>query len=162
MSFLFDDVNNFIVGSEEGVVYTASRHGNKGGINESFEGEFSEGTIRKMLFLTSRWCAYLRMFLGHMGPVTGVNSHSSTSLIDLSHLFLSCSLDWTIKLWSSKVCSFFLCCFIWFWSRLLSVLLIHFCFLLEFLVRSEEWGIVLEVTAIFVLCGSKLMFTGGV
>lgn len=38
MSFLFDDVNNFIVGSEEGAVYTASRHGNKGGINESFEG----------------------------------------------------------------------------------------------------------------------------
>lgn len=38
MSFALDDVNNFVVGSEEGNVYTASRHGNKGGINDGFEG----------------------------------------------------------------------------------------------------------------------------
>uniref|UniRef100_A0A0N5AP20 WD_REPEATS_REGION domain-containing protein n=1 Tax=Syphacia muris TaxID=451379 RepID=A0A0N5AP20_9BILA len=76
MSFLYNDVNNFIVGSEEGAVYTAARHGDKSGIIESFE--------------------------GHMAPVTGVDSHNSTSLVDLSHLFLTCSLDWTIKLWSSK------------------------------------------------------------
>lgn len=40
MSFALDDVNNFVVGSEEGNVYTASRHGNKGGINDGYEGEF--------------------------------------------------------------------------------------------------------------------------
>lgn len=40
MSFALDDVNNFVAGSEEGNVYTASRHGNKGGINGSYEGKF--------------------------------------------------------------------------------------------------------------------------
>ncbi|VDO06757.1 unnamed protein product [Brugia timori] len=69
MSFALDDVNNFVVGSEEGNVYTASRHGNKGGINDSYE--------------------------GHIGPITGVDTHKASGIIDLSHLFLSCSLDWT-------------------------------------------------------------------
>uniref|UniRef100_A0A9J2PC67 Uncharacterized protein n=1 Tax=Ascaris lumbricoides TaxID=6252 RepID=A0A9J2PC67_ASCLU len=84
MSFALDDVNNFVVGSEEGNVYTASRHGNKGGINDGFE--------------------------GHTAPITGVDSHKAMGVIDLSHLFLSCSLDWTVKLWSAKeprvLCSF--------------------------------------------------------
>ncbi|KHN76906.1 Cytoplasmic dynein 1 intermediate chain 1 [Toxocara canis] len=76
MSFALDDVNNFVVGSEEGSVYTASRHGNKGGINDGFE--------------------------GHTAPITRVDSHKAVGVMDLSHLFLSCSLDWTVKLWSSK------------------------------------------------------------
>ncbi|EFO23580.1 cytoplasmic dynein intermediate chain 1 [Loa loa] len=76
MSFALEDVNNFVVGSEEGNVYTASRHGNKGGINDGYE--------------------------GHIGPVTGVDTHKASGIIDLSHLFLSCSLDWTVKLWSTK------------------------------------------------------------
>lgn len=31
MAFPASDVNNFVVGSEEGAVYTASRHGRSGG-----------------------------------------------------------------------------------------------------------------------------------
>ncbi|VDK42879.1 unnamed protein product [Anisakis simplex] len=92
MSFALDDVNNFVVGSEEGTVYTASRHGNKGGINDGFEG------------------SDVLLVGGHTASITGVDSHKAMGVIDLSHLFLSSSLDWTVKLWSSKepkaLCSF--------------------------------------------------------
>lgn len=44
--------------------------------------------------------------LGHTAPITGVDSHKAMGVIDLSHLFLSCSLDWTVKLWSAKVSCF--------------------------------------------------------
>ncbi|MEQ2179532.1 hypothetical protein GOODEAATRI_025986, partial [Goodea atripinnis] len=55
MAFPVGDVNNFVVGSEDGSVYTACRHGSAA------------------------------------GPV------------DFSHLFISSSFDWTVKLWSTKV-----------------------------------------------------------
>jgi len=76
MDFPTGDVNNFIVGSEEGSIYTASRHGSKAGINGVFD--------------------------GHQGPVTGIDCHHVQGQIDFSHLFLTASCDWTIKLWSSK------------------------------------------------------------
>ena len=76
MSFPTGDVNNFIVGSEEGTVYTACRHGSRAGILDSFE--------------------------GHAAPVTGLSTHNGQGLIDFSHLFLTSSFDWTVKLWSLK------------------------------------------------------------
>lgn len=76
MSFPLGDYNNFIIGSEEGSVYTACRHGSKAGILDAFE--------------------------GHQGPVTSVNCHNAQSQIDFSHLFLTSSFDWTLKLWSTK------------------------------------------------------------
>ncbi|XP_041460776.1 cytoplasmic dynein 1 intermediate chain 2-like isoform X1 [Lytechinus variegatus] len=76
MTFPSNDVNNFVVGSEDGSVYTASRHGSKAGINEAFE--------------------------AHQGPVTGIDCHHVPGQLDFSHLFLSSSFDWTIKLWSLK------------------------------------------------------------
>lgn len=77
LSFPMGDCNNFIVGSEEGAVYTACRHGTKAGILEAFE--------------------------GHQGPVTAVHSHGCLQgQVDLSHLFLTSSFDWTVKLWSLK------------------------------------------------------------
>ncbi|MFH4980624.1 hypothetical protein AB6A40_007333 [Gnathostoma spinigerum] len=45
LSFFLDDVNNFVVGSEEGNLYSASRHGNEGGINEAFIGEFFSSVL---------------------------------------------------------------------------------------------------------------------
>ncbi|XP_054164371.1 cytoplasmic dynein 1 intermediate chain 2-like isoform X2 [Oppia nitens] len=76
MSFPLGDYNNFIIGSEEGSVYTACRHGTKAGILDVFD--------------------------GHQGPVTSVDCHSALSQIDFSHLFLTSSFDWTLKLWSTK------------------------------------------------------------
>ncbi|XP_017380652.1 cytoplasmic dynein 1 intermediate chain 1 isoform X6 [Cebus imitator] len=76
MAFPTGDVNNFVVGSEEGTVYTACRHGSKAGIGEVFE--------------------------GHQGPVTGINCHMAVGPIDFSHLFVTSSFDWTVKLWTTK------------------------------------------------------------
>ncbi|XP_076979502.1 cytoplasmic dynein 1 intermediate chain 1 isoform X5 [Tamandua tetradactyla] len=76
MAFPMGDVNNFVVGSEEGTVYTACRHGSKAGIGEVFE--------------------------GHQGPVTGINCHMAVGPIDFSHLFVTSSFDWTVKLWTTK------------------------------------------------------------
>lgn len=76
MSFPPDDFNNFLIGSEDGIVYGASRHGNKQGVTELYE--------------------------GHHAPITRVHCNPSISPIDFSHLFLSSSFDWTVKLWSVK------------------------------------------------------------
>uniref|UniRef100_A0AAR2IMJ0 Dynein, cytoplasmic 1, intermediate chain 2a n=1 Tax=Pygocentrus nattereri TaxID=42514 RepID=A0AAR2IMJ0_PYGNA len=76
MSFPLGDVNNFVVGSEDGSVYTACRHGSKAGISEMFE--------------------------GHHGPITGIHCHTAAGPVDFSHLFLTSSFDWTVKLWSTK------------------------------------------------------------
>ncbi|XP_076753902.1 cytoplasmic dynein 1 intermediate chain short wing isoform X34 [Xylocopa sonorina] len=76
LTFPHGDVNNFVVGSEEGTVYSACRHGTKTGVLETYE--------------------------GHQGPVTGISAHAVQGGIDFSHLFLTSSIDWTIKLWSLK------------------------------------------------------------
>lgn len=76
LAFPQADVNNFIVGSEDGSVYTACRHGSKAGVTETYE--------------------------GHQGPVTGISAHAVQGAIDFSHLFLTSSFDWTVKLWSMK------------------------------------------------------------
>ncbi|XP_078031689.1 dynein cytoplasmic 1 intermediate chain 1a isoform X14 [Epinephelus lanceolatus] len=76
MAFPTGDVNNYVVGSEEGTVYNASRHGSKAGICDMFE--------------------------GHQGPVTGISCHSAVGTVDFSHLFITSSFDWTVKLWSTK------------------------------------------------------------
>uniref|UniRef100_A0AAR2LE00 Dynein, cytoplasmic 1, intermediate chain 2b n=1 Tax=Pygocentrus nattereri TaxID=42514 RepID=A0AAR2LE00_PYGNA len=76
MSFPLGDVNNFVVGSEDGTVYTACRHGSKAGISDMFE--------------------------GHHGPVTGLDCHTAAGPVDFSHLFVTSSFDWTVKLWSTR------------------------------------------------------------
>ncbi|XP_044010821.1 cytoplasmic dynein 1 intermediate chain isoform X3 [Aphidius gifuensis] len=76
LAFPYGDVNNFVVGSEDGTVYSACRHGIRAGVTETYE--------------------------GHQGPVTSVSAHAVQGGIDFSHLFLTSSIDWTIKLWSLK------------------------------------------------------------
>ncbi|VDP80528.1 unnamed protein product [Echinostoma caproni] len=77
MCFLHHDVDHFLVGSEDGRVYTGSRHENKAGVTESFE--------------------------GHQAYVTSVSAHTTEGPVDFSHLFLTSSFDWSVKLWSTKV-----------------------------------------------------------
>lgn len=43
------------------------------------------------------------IFEGHQGPVTGINCHMAVGPIDFSHLFVTSSFDWTVKLWTTKV-----------------------------------------------------------
>ncbi|XP_017792590.1 PREDICTED: cytoplasmic dynein 1 intermediate chain-like [Habropoda laboriosa] len=76
LAFPHGDVNNFVIGSEEATVYSACRHSTKAGVLETYE--------------------------GHQGPVTGISAHAVPHGIDFSHLFLTSSIDWTIKLWSLK------------------------------------------------------------
>ena len=58
LAFPAGDVNNFIVGSEEGHVYTACRHGSRAGVLDLFE--------------------------GHQGaPVTGLSTHHGQVLIQI-------------------------------------------------------------------------------
>ncbi|CAD7089868.1 unnamed protein product [Hermetia illucens] len=76
MAFPNAEINNFVVGSEDGYVYSAYRHGTRAGIGEQYE--------------------------RHLGPVTGVSTHYNQGSPDFGHLFLTSSIDWTIKLWSLK------------------------------------------------------------
>ncbi|GFT51984.1 cytoplasmic dynein 1 intermediate chain 1 [Nephila pilipes] len=76
MAFPNDEYNNFVVGSEDGIVYSACRHDSKSGIVESFE--------------------------SHQGPITAISTHRSRGPIDFPDLFLTSSFDWTIKLWSLR------------------------------------------------------------
>lgn len=41
-------------------------------------------------------------FDGHHGPVTGIQHNGTLGPVDFSHLFLTSSFDWTVKLWSLK------------------------------------------------------------
>lgn len=43
------------------------------------------------------------MFEGHHGPITGIHCHTAAGPLDFSHLFVTSSFDWTVKLWSTKV-----------------------------------------------------------
>uniref|UniRef100_A0A914XDU8 Cytoplasmic dynein 1 intermediate chain 2 n=1 Tax=Plectus sambesii TaxID=2011161 RepID=A0A914XDU8_9BILA len=84
LSFPLNDVNNFVVGGEEGTVYTGCRHGSKAGVVEAYD--------------------------GHYAPISGVDCHQAVGPVDFSQLFLTSSFDWTVKLWSTKeakpLCSF--------------------------------------------------------
>lgn len=57
--------------------YIGSRHGQRAGVSECIE--------------------------GHAGPITSVACHSVPGAVDFSHLYLTASVDWSVKLWSLKV-----------------------------------------------------------
>ncbi|XP_055840972.1 cytoplasmic dynein 1 intermediate chain isoform X7 [Episyrphus balteatus] len=76
MSFPSNEINNLVMGSEDGNVYSAYRHGIRSGVSEVYE--------------------------KHLGPVTGISTHPNQSTPDFGDLFLTSSIDWTIKLWSLK------------------------------------------------------------
>ena len=44
----------------------------------------------------------LDTFEGHGAPITGVSAHHAQGTFDFSHLFLTSSIDWSVKLWSLK------------------------------------------------------------
>lgn len=81
LAFQDNENSTFMVGTEEGHVYTVNRYdraGAKAGIlpNETYR--------------------------GHSGPVTGISCHPSFGLIDFGDLFLTSGVDWTSRLWRVK------------------------------------------------------------
>ncbi|CAH2071972.1 unnamed protein product, partial [Iphiclides podalirius] len=76
MGFPHGDVNNFVLGAEDGNVYTGCRHGQRAGVADCVE--------------------------AHAGPVTALHCHAAPGALDLSHLYLTASMDWSVKLWSLK------------------------------------------------------------
>lgn len=81
LDFPSNETTTFWVGTEEGNVYQANRHdraGSKAGLNPH------------------------DVYKGHHGPVLGLDFHSSAGPVDFGDLFLTSSVDWTVKLWRSK------------------------------------------------------------
>eukprot|EP01091_Cochliopodium_minus_P013612 TRINITY_DN4422_c0_g1_i1.p1 TRINITY_DN4422_c0_g1~~TRINITY_DN4422_c0_g1_i1.p1 ORF type:complete len:608 (-),score=172.96 TRINITY_DN4422_c0_g1_i1:149-1972(-) len=76
LEFPDGEVDNFFTGSESGSIFRAYRHGSESGVKDKYS--------------------------GHYGLVTGLSFHSKRGLIDFGELFLSSSIDWTVKLWSQK------------------------------------------------------------
>eukprot|EP00033_Pygsuia_biforma_P002585 GCRY01002860.1.p1 GENE.GCRY01002860.1~~GCRY01002860.1.p1 ORF type:complete len:602 (+),score=127.77 GCRY01002860.1:214-2019(+) len=71
-------VNGFCVGGEDGSIHMGYRHGTNSGIAQTVA--------------------------GHYGSVTALDAHPSfpATGTDFSDLILSASIDWTVKLWSTK------------------------------------------------------------
>ena len=76
-----NETTTFWAGTEEGNVYQASRYdraGSKAGLNQH------------------------DIYKGHSGPIMGLHFHPLEGPIDFSDVFLTCSVDWTVKLWKAK------------------------------------------------------------
>ncbi|KAI5478574.1 dynein intermediate chain, cytosolic [Pseudohyphozyma bogoriensis] len=82
LGFPATETATFWVGTEEGNVYAANRYdraGAKAGLVQS------------------------ELYRGHSGPVTGIDFHPVEGPVDLSDLFLTSGVDWTVKLWRTGV-----------------------------------------------------------
>mmetsp|Transcript_17346 Transcript_17346/g.45272 ORF Transcript_17346/g.45272 Transcript_17346/m.45272 type:complete len:630 (-) Transcript_17346:40-1929(-) len=88
-SFPLNETNNFVVGSEDGAVFSCHRHGSKQGQGVPFQRGIEQLTAPNML-------------TAHHGPVTGVSFFNASTDSVLTDYFLSSSADWTVKLWSRK------------------------------------------------------------
>ncbi|KAH7890720.1 WD40-repeat-containing domain protein [Phlebopus sp. FC_14] len=81
LNFPDNETTTFFVGTEEGNVYQANRYdraGAKAGLNQ------------------------YDIYKGHSGPVMGLQFHPLMGPVDFSDLFLTASVDWTVKLWRAK------------------------------------------------------------
>ncbi|KAM7536581.1 hypothetical protein Aperf_G00000088781 [Anoplocephala perfoliata] len=87
MAFFAGDQNNFVVGTESGNIYTDQRHSSRAVENHTGGG----GGGRR-----------LQSYRGHSTVVSGIATHPSPCTISFSHIFLSSSLDWTVRLWSVR------------------------------------------------------------
>ncbi|GAA5987501.1 hypothetical protein JCM10908_001980 [Rhodotorula pacifica] len=78
LGFPLGETSTFWCGTEEGNVYAAHRYDRAGA---------KAGLIPN------------EVYRGHSGPVTGLDFHPAEGSVDLSDLFLTCGVDWTVKLW---------------------------------------------------------------
>ncbi|GJJ11242.1 hypothetical protein Clacol_005474 [Clathrus columnatus] len=78
LAFPDNETTTFYVGTEEGSVYQANRYdraGAKAGLQQN------------------------DIYRGHSGPIMGIDFHPLHGSVDFSDYFLTCSVDWTVKLW---------------------------------------------------------------
>lgn len=91
MDFPENGVNSLILGGEDGFAYSGKF-------------QFSKiKSVKKLLFTAFRYglkSGINDRFEKHEGPITGISSHYNQSSPDFGHLFLTSSIDCTIKLWS--------------------------------------------------------------
>ncbi|PLW41072.1 hypothetical protein PCANC_03303 [Puccinia coronata f. sp. avenae] len=73
-----NEINTIWFGTEEGNVYETNRFDRAG---------MKSGLIQNLVFK------------GHSGPVLGIDFHPMSGPVDFSDLFLTCGVDWTVKLW---------------------------------------------------------------
>ncbi|GAA5889514.1 hypothetical protein JCM6882_007055 [Rhodosporidiobolus microsporus] len=78
LGFPLGETTTFWVGTEEGNVYPAHRYDRAGA---------KAGLVHN------------EVYRGHSGPVTAVDFHPVEGIVDLSDLFLTAGVDWTVKLW---------------------------------------------------------------
>ena len=76
MAFSESETNSFLIGSEQGVACRVLRHAKSKGVEATYA--------------------------AHFGPVTAVDVHPSRGAVDFSNLFLTSSIDWTVKIWSQS------------------------------------------------------------
>lgn len=81
IAFQGNETTTLLVGTEEGNIYAANRYDRAGAKAGLLPGE---------------------IYRAHSGPVLGVDYHPLAGPIDFSDLFLSCGVDWTVRLWRSK------------------------------------------------------------
>jgi dynein intermediate chain len=83
LDFSPSDTASFFIGTEEGSIHHVNRYdqpSRKAGISPNPEDAYR----------------------AHAGPITGLNFHPSTGNLDFGDLFLSSSVDWSVKLWRTK------------------------------------------------------------
>ncbi|POW19433.1 hypothetical protein PSHT_04701 [Puccinia striiformis] len=76
-----NEINTIWFGTEEGNVYETNRFDRAG---------MKSGLIQSLVYK------------GHSGPVLGIDFHPLSGPVDFSDLFLTCGVDWTVKLWRPK------------------------------------------------------------
>lgn len=83
LDFPSSDTTTFYIGTEEGSIHTVGRYdqpSRKAGISNLPEDNYK----------------------AHAGPVTGLSFHPSIGNLDFGDLFLSSSVDWSVKLWRAR------------------------------------------------------------
>lgn len=78
MDFPDKESSEFWIGTEEGDVYQASRF-DRAGLKAGIDAK--------------------AVYRGHAGPVSALDFHPLKGAVDFSDLFLTSSLDWSVKLW---------------------------------------------------------------
>ncbi|CAK1355076.1 Cytoplasmic dynein 1 intermediate chain 1 [Cercospora beticola] len=81
ISFPASDPTYFLAGTEQGSIFPVHRY-DRAGAKSGVDARTS--------------------YRGHEAPVTGIDFHPARGKIDLGDLFVSCGLDWSVKIWRAR------------------------------------------------------------